>query len=294
VRRHHQEDQVVDDLGVDVALPLLARGAAESAEHVRGVADTPLRDQPPEEVHHELAPPESPVELEPGNPQPDDRHRGRHRCFERRVQALRLRPEIDAEKDRAREIERQRLERGIGEERAALPVPAVDHRPDLGRHAGNVLAQRRVVERDLHDAPVMAMVGAVAQQESVGEDAPHDEVPGALGGELLLLVEEHEAVGVGPEERDERREEAGAHERDRAVAVRLVAQQLERAGSIEQRALQGLEPGRLRNRRRARPSRPVRRRSPGILHPLGPSRRTPGGRPGPVRRRRVGSGRRDL
>jgi hypothetical protein len=139
-----------------------------------------------------------------------------------------------------------------------------------------------VVERDLHDAPVMAMVGAVAQQEAVREDAPHDEVPGALGGELLLLVEEHEAVGVGPEERDERREQAGAHERDRPVALRQPAQQLERARPKQQRALEGLEPGCLRNRRRA-PRRPVRRRSPGILHPLGPRRRTPGGRPMPVR-----------
>jgi len=191
-----------------------------------------------------------------------NRHRSRHRRLEGRVQALRLRAEIDAEKDRARQSERQRLEGGVGEERAPLPVPAVDRRPDLARHAGDVLAQRRVVEGDLDDAPVVAVVGAVAQQESVGEDAPHDEVPGALGGELLLLVEEDEAVRVRAEERDERREEAGAHEHDRPVTVRQPAQQRERARPIQQRALQGLEPGRLRNRRRARP----RRRSPGIMH----------------------------
>jgi hypothetical protein len=177
VRGHHQEDHVIDDVGVAEARTLFALGTAETAEHVVAAPGAPLRDQAAEVVDHELAPLQTSVKLEAGNRKTHAGHRSRNQIFEDAVHARRFRTEIDADEDRRGDIEGQLLERAEGQEAAAAVAPTLEPARDHWVHALEVLPQRRADEGRLHDLAVLLVLLAVAQQQAVGEDAPHDRRP---------------------------------------------------------------------------------------------------------------------
>jgi hypothetical protein len=126
--------------------------------------------------------------------------------------------------------------------------PSVEDAADVWVHLVDVLAERRRVERDLHDLAVLAVVRTVAQQQAVGEDAAHDDVPRAARREHLLAVEKEEAVRVGTEERDQRHDR-GLLEDDRPVAAVQTAHDVERFVPVAEGLEKVLEERRPRDRR---------------------------------------------
>ena len=193
---------MIDDVGVSEAGAVVADGAAEPTEDVAALAGASFGNPAREVVDHELTADEAAVELEAGDAQADARHRRSDQVLEDVVHLRRLRPELDADEDRRRDVERQHLERSERMERRRLSAPyglaALDH----GVHALEVLAERRARERLVHDLAMLLVLVAVAQEQAVGEDPAHDHHPRLPGGEDAIAVEEHQAVGVGTEEVD--------------------------------------------------------------------------------------------
>ena len=132
------------------------------------------------------------------------RHRGGNQVLEDAVHRRRLGAELDADEDRRGDVEGQLLEGAEGQEAVAAAAPAREPARDHRVHALEVLAQRRARERLVHDLAVLLVLVAVAQQQAVGEDAAHDRPSTACrDGEDAVTVEQHEAVGIGPEEIDQ-------------------------------------------------------------------------------------------
>ena len=131
---------------------------------------------PRKKLEHELAALEAALELETRDRQATTRHRRRHHVLEDAVHAPRLGTEIDADEDRRRDVERQRLVGGR-RDRVPSPRPSLDAARRSSGSCARVLAQRRPLEGLVHDLAVVLVLVAVAQQQPVREDATHDRHP---------------------------------------------------------------------------------------------------------------------
>ena len=109
------------------------------------------------------------------------------------------RAELGTDEDAGGHVERQSLDRRKDLDRSVFAIPTFDAAYDHRVHLGRVVTQDRTLESRMHDSTVHLVLFTVHEQQSVGEDASHDRHPRPAGREEALLVEQDQAIGVGPE-----------------------------------------------------------------------------------------------
>ena len=132
----------------------------------------------------------------------DHGDRGRHHVDEGARDLVDFRPDVGAEKRGRGEIERELLHRGIKQHRPRLRPPLRHPRRDAAIERRQIGFHRSGFEGDRKRAPVQAMLLEIEQHQSARKQQPENPAPAMGGGELLGLVEQHQLVGVGPEQHE--------------------------------------------------------------------------------------------
>ena len=217
-----QEDHVVGDVLVAQAAFFLGR-LAQLAEEVRGVRLALFRDQPGHELLQITPAAQAPVPEGARYRQTQHRQRGVRRVNEGLVHLVRFRTHAQAEENLRAHVQQQRLD-AVEEGEGFAGGPGLQAAFHARPHTVDVAGQGRFFERLLHDTAVKLVVGEIAQHQAVGEQPLENRIPGRPAGEHMLLVAQHEFVGVRAEQGDAalKQHAAAIHQ---AVALGLAVHQ---------------------------------------------------------------------
>ena len=111
-------------------------------------------------------------------------------------------PILGAEKRGRGQIERELLHRRIEQHRPGLRLPLRDPRRDPGIERGEIGFHRSGFERDRQRAPVQAMLVEIEQHQAARKQPAQDHLPAVGRGEQPALVEQHQLIGLRPEQGD--------------------------------------------------------------------------------------------
>ncbi len=131
----------------------------------------------------------------------DDADRGGDHVDEGLVDRVRLRPPGDAEERGRGEIEGQRLDRRI-EAELRPDREGGDPARDPFVQLAEIVAHRLGLECDRQRLAIGTVMVEVEQHQPAREDAAEDRRPAELAREVLVLVEQHQLVGVGSDQTD--------------------------------------------------------------------------------------------
>ena len=130
------------------------------------------------------------------------RDRRRHHVDKGAGDLVDFRADAGAEKRGRGEVERELLHRGIEQHRPRLRLPLRDPRRDPGIEFSEIGFHRPGLEGDRERAPVQAMLFEIEQHQPARKQQAENRSPAMGRGEQLGLVEQHQFVGLGPEQRD--------------------------------------------------------------------------------------------
>ena len=202
MRRHHQETHVVDDVLRRQQRAVLVGGVAELREQVvaaaLGAADRNLLGEIGDDA---LAAPDAARHRGAGQRLSDHGDGSRDHVDEGARDLVHLRPDVGAEERGRGEVERELLHRGIKQHRSRLRLPLRHPRGDAGVELGEIGLHRPGFERDRKRAPVQPMLLEIEQHQAARKQQVENPSPAVRRGEQLGLVEQHEFVGLGPEQR---------------------------------------------------------------------------------------------
>ena len=201
VRGHHQKVHVIDDfLGCQKFAGVVA-GVAELGEEILARRSSARRNFTGEKPAHEFMALDPPAHRGAGQGHPDDADRGRDHIDEGLVDGIRLRSPGDTEKRSRGEVERQRLDRRIefefGAERQGGNTTG-----DALVQAAEIVAHRLGLEGHRQCLAVGAVMVEVHQHQPARKHAAKDRRPAKLARKVLVLVEQHQLVGLGADHPD--------------------------------------------------------------------------------------------
>ena len=132
----------------------------------------------------------------------DRRHRRRHHVDEGLGDLVHFGPEIAAEERGRGEVERELFHRRIAQHLARLAAPLLDPRGDTGIELREIGLHRPRLERHRQRPAVQPVLVEIQHHQPAREQQPKDRSPAIGRGEVLGLVEQHQLVGLGAEQRD--------------------------------------------------------------------------------------------
>jgi hypothetical protein len=184
VRRHHQEDHVVHDVGVGEAVAVLVLGMAQHREHVGAVGVAALLLDPLDEVVFEhLAGLQSAPPLERRDVGPDDRAAGPGGGGERLVHLgdqVVVGAGLVAHEHHRRDVEGEFLHRRVEQEAGVVGRIAGHHRRRHRVDVVDVAGEPAAGERLLHDPAVIHVLFEVEHHQAAVEERPDHRVPAFL------------------------------------------------------------------------------------------------------------------
>ena len=133
---------------------------------------------------------------------PDRRHGGGHHVDEGAGDLVDLRPDVGAEERRRRQIERELLHRRIHQHLARLRLPLRDPRGNAAVEIDEIGLHRPRLERDRQRAAVQAVLFEIQQHQPARKQQAEDRSPASVEENWLRLVEQHQLVGIGPEQHE--------------------------------------------------------------------------------------------
>ncbi len=202
VRGHHQETHVVDDVLRRQQRAVLMGGLAKLREQVFAALFAADRNLFRKIGDDAFAPVDAACHLGARQRLADHGDRGRHHVDEGTGDVVDFGADIGAEERRGGEIERQLLHRRIEQHRSRLRLPLRDTGRDAGIECGQIGFHRSGFEGDRQRAAVQAMFVEIEQHQAARKQLPENITPAERGGELPGLVEQHQFIGVRPEQDD--------------------------------------------------------------------------------------------
>ena len=203
MRRHHQETHVVDDVLRRQQRAVLMGRVAKLREQIvaaaLGAADRDLFGEIGDDA---LAAPDAARHLRAGQRLADHGDGSRDHVDKGVGDLVDLGPDAGAEKGGRGEVERQLLHRGVEQHRSRLRLPLRDPRGNAGIELGKIGFHRAGFEGDRQRAPVQAMLLEIEQHQPARKQQAENPAPAERRGELLGLVEQHQLIGLGPEQHE--------------------------------------------------------------------------------------------
>ena len=203
VRRHHQETHVIDDIlrreQRAVFMGRMAKLREQVVAAALGAADRNLFGEIGDDA---LAAPDAARHRCAGERLSDHGDRSRHHVNECIRDVVDFGSDAGAEKGGCREVERELLHRRVEQHRPRLRLPFRNPRRDAGVELPQIGFHWARFERHRQSAAVQPMLFEIEQHQPARKQQAENAAPAERRGELLGLVEQHQLVGIGPEQHE--------------------------------------------------------------------------------------------
>ena len=202
VRGHHQEAHVIDDVLRRQQRAVLMGGLAEMREQVVAALAAADRNLLGEIRNDPFAAPDAARHLGARQRLADHGDRGGHHVDKGARDLVDLGSDTGAEERGRGKVERELFHRRVKQHRSGLRFPLRDPRRDTAVERCEIGLHRPRLEGDRQRASMQPVLLEIQQHQPARKQQAEDPAPAERRGELLGLVEQHQFIGLGPEQHE--------------------------------------------------------------------------------------------